>query len=190
MTRVTTSPGSSTRLSLVLAVVALTSGLVNAQAAAPAAPPAPPAQAAAAAQPAPPARPQPAARPAARPMPSRNVKLAVIVTPVAGTVLGTPRVLTVTTADGRYAQVRRQAHPGSDFFLLDVTAVIANDREVLIEFKLNANTIELADGKANFGIAQEGAVLLTPGVKQRVTQIDDSGGRPNLHVEMLVEIVK
>jgi hypothetical protein len=186
MTRDITPSGLCTRLGLMLAVVGLTSSVALAQSA----PPASPAKAAAAAQPAPPARPQAAARPATRAVPSRNVKLAVIVTPVTGTVLGTPRVLTVTTADGRYAQVRRQVHPGSDFFLLDVTAIIVNDREVLIEFKLNANTIELAEGKANFGIAQEGAVLLTPGVKQRVTQIDDSGGRPNLHVDMQAEILR
>jgi hypothetical protein len=187
MTRDITPPGLCTRLGLMLAVVGLTSSLALAQTSAP---PASPAKAAAAAQPAPPARPQAAARPATRAVPSRNVKLAVIVTPVSGTVLGTPRVLTVTTADGRYAQVRRQVHPGSDFFLLDVTAIIVNDREVLVEFKLNANTIELAEGKANFGIAQEGAVLVTPGVTQRVTQIDDSGGRPNLHVDMQVEILR
>lgn len=190
MTRVTTHPASSTRLSLVLAVVALTSGLVHAQAPAPAAPPASPAQAAAAAQPTPPATPQPAARPASRPMPSRNVKLAVFVTPGTGTVLGTPRVLTVTTADGRYAQVRRQGQPGNDFFLLDVTPTFMNNREVLIEFKLQANASEQADAKINTLIQQEGAVLLTPGVKQRVTQLDDSGGRPNLHVDMQVEILR
>ena len=180
-----------TRTAFAMTVVGLTAAFAIAQQPVAPAPPAPPAKPAAAAQPTPPAGPAPAARPAPRPLPSRNVKLQVSLVPVSGTVAGAPRVLTVTTAEGRHAQVRRQTG-GNDFFNLDTTPTIVNDRLVLVEFQLNGEASEGADvtpGKSA-RITQEGSVLLTPGLKQRVTQLDDSGGRPNLHVEMLVEIVK
>jgi hypothetical protein len=102
-------------------------------------------------------------------------------------------------AEGRYAKFRRQ---GPDHFSLDAMSTVVNDRQVLVEFNLNANASDRSGAKETVGIAppglaqvstgmgQEGSVLLMPGVKQRVTQLDDSGDRPSFHVEMLVEIVK
>ncbi len=183
---------SGTRgIGLALVMAAMTANPLTAAqpAAAPAAQPA---------TPAPPAQSAAAPRPPSRPLPTRNVKIAVSVSLANEQGSGQPRTLTVTTAEGRYAQVRRQ--PGRDFLSLDATATVISDRQVLVEFKLSGSAAALPSAMAPGGppmmgrdpeaISQEGAVLLTPGVKHRVTQIDDAGGRANLHVDLQVDLVK
>jgi hypothetical protein len=145
-----------------------------------------PASLAGTAEPATPAQAPPPRLPA-RPVPSRNVTLEVTVAPFANDVPGARRVLTVTMAEGRDVQVRRQ--PGTNYFSLDATCHILNQDKVLLDLKLNVNSSADPAPDAQVSIVQEGSILLVPGASQQLTRLNDSGGRPGLLVSVKVTIV-
>lgn len=154
-----------------------------------------PAAPAAAAEPAAPAQPTPPTRPQTRPTPARNIRVTVSVTPANAAQAQSPQVLTVVTADGRRALIRHQSESDKRFFSVDAYPTLVGDKSVLLELKLQSVFELQGDGGSPQGagklhLNEELAVVLVPGVTQRVTQVDDKEAGRSINVDVTVELVK
>lgn len=156
--------------------------------------------------------------PPVRPVPTRNVRVSVVITDQAGTTAPVVKTVTMVIADGRRNQVRSMSRlrrqsattSGSPIMMtgelvplhlnVDAQATVTTDKRVLVELRFNygiavrsgAEPSGSATVAADAGVAEiseELALLLTPGTSVVAAESADATSDRKVKVEVRAEIL-